>query len=133
MVIGHEAEEQVEEEAEQAPEHMEQEIQVDGQLSEPECYYFLDPIKVIPLCHIPPQRSLSAEQEMLSPQAPPPTWDSPPRPSPLKSKKNLLPYLEAADLETSSQAASYREEHLLATPEEDIDPKLMEFVKRSIP
>ncbi|CAA7037655.1 unnamed protein product [Microthlaspi erraticum] len=50
--------------------------------------------------------------------------------SPLKSKKNLLPYLEAADLETSSQAASYREEHLLATPEEEIDPELIEFVKR---
>ncbi|CAA7028541.1 unnamed protein product [Microthlaspi erraticum] len=67
---------------------------------------------------------------MSSPRAPPPTWDSPPRLSPLKSKKNLLPYLEAADLETSSQAASYREEHLLATPEEEIDPELIEFVKR---
>ncbi|CAA7054500.1 unnamed protein product [Microthlaspi erraticum] len=66
---------------------------------------------------------------MSSPQAPPPSWDSPPRLSPLKSKKNLLPYLEAADLETSSQAA-YREEHLLATPEEEIDPELIEFVKR---
>ncbi|CAA7057266.1 unnamed protein product [Microthlaspi erraticum] len=48
----------------------------------------------------------------------------------LKTKKKLLPYLEAADLETSSQAASYREEHLLATPEEEIDPELIEFVKR---
>ncbi|CAA7028539.1 unnamed protein product [Microthlaspi erraticum] len=90
----------------------------------------LDPIKAIPLRHIPPQRVLLDEQEMSSPQAPPPTWDSPPRLSPLKSKKNLLPYLEAADLETSSQAASYREEHLLATPEEEIDPELIEFVKR---
>ncbi|CAA7045568.1 unnamed protein product [Microthlaspi erraticum] len=35
-----------------------------------------------------------------------------------------------SDLETSSQAASYREEHLLATPEEEIDPELIEFVKR---
>ncbi|CAA7023993.1 unnamed protein product [Microthlaspi erraticum] len=41
---------------------------------------------------------------MSSPQAPPPSWDSPPRLSPLKSKKNLLPYLEAADLETMSLA-----------------------------
>ncbi|CAA7015118.1 unnamed protein product [Microthlaspi erraticum] len=48
----------------------------------------------------------------------------------LKTKKKLLPYLEAADLETSSQAASYQEEHLLATPEEEIDPELIEFVKR---
>ncbi|CAA7048957.1 unnamed protein product [Microthlaspi erraticum] len=46
------------------------------------------------------------------------------------TKKKLLPYLEAADLETSSQAASYQEEHLLATPEEEIDPELIEFVKR---
>ncbi|CAA7020493.1 unnamed protein product [Microthlaspi erraticum] len=78
----------------------------------------LDPIKAIPLRHIPPQRNLLDEQEMSSPQAPPPSWepyDSPKKLSPLKSKKNLLPYLEAADLETSSQAASYREEHLLAT------------------
>ncbi|CAA7024145.1 unnamed protein product [Microthlaspi erraticum] len=67
---------------------------------------------------------------MSSPQAPPPSWDSPPRLSSLKTKKKLLPYLEAADLETSSQAASYREEHLLATPEEEIDPELIEFVKR---
>ncbi|CAA7036945.1 unnamed protein product [Microthlaspi erraticum] len=90
----------------------------------------LDPIKAIPLRHIPPQRDLLDEQEMSSPQAPPPSWDSPPKLSPLKSKKKLLPYLEAADLETSSQAASYREEHLLATPEEEIDPELIEFVKR---
>ncbi|CAA7038418.1 unnamed protein product [Microthlaspi erraticum] len=67
---------------------------------------------------------------MSSPQAPPPSWDSPPKLSSLKTKKKLLPYLEAADLETSSQAASYREEHLLATPEEEIDPELIEFVKR---
>ncbi|CAA7039518.1 unnamed protein product [Microthlaspi erraticum] len=67
---------------------------------------------------------------MSSPQAPPPSWDSPPRLSSLKTKKKLLPYLEAADLETSSQAASYREEHLLATPEEEINPELIEFVKR---
>ncbi|CAA7051108.1 unnamed protein product [Microthlaspi erraticum] len=63
----------------------------------------LDPIKAIPLRHIPPQRDLLDEQEMSNPQAPPPTWDSPPRLSLLKSKKNLLPYLEAADLETSSK------------------------------
>ncbi|CAA7029399.1 unnamed protein product [Microthlaspi erraticum] len=62
--------------------------------------------------------------------APPPSWDSPPRPSTLKTKKKLLPYLEAADLETSSQAASHQEEHLLATPEEEINPELIEFVKR---
>ncbi|CAA7033510.1 unnamed protein product [Microthlaspi erraticum] len=49
---------------------------------------------------------------------------------PLEVQEELLPYLEAADLETSSQAASYREEHLLATPEEEIDPELIEFVKR---
>ncbi|CAA7020275.1 unnamed protein product [Microthlaspi erraticum] len=49
---------------------------------------------------------------------------------PLEDKKKLLPYLEAADLETSSQAASHQEEHLLATPEEEIDPELIEFVKR---
>ncbi|CAA7020056.1 unnamed protein product [Microthlaspi erraticum] len=49
---------------------------------------------------------------------------------PLKTKKKLLPYLEAADLETSSQAASHQEEHLLATPEEEINPELIEFVKR---
>ncbi|CAA7051090.1 unnamed protein product [Microthlaspi erraticum] len=67
---------------------------------------------------------------MLDPQAPPPSWDSPPRPSTLKTKKKLLPYLEAADLETSSQAASHQEEHLLATPEEEINPELIEFVKR---
>ncbi|CAA7052923.1 unnamed protein product [Microthlaspi erraticum] len=66
---------------------------------------------------------------MSSPQAPPPSWDSPPN-YPLKTKKKLLPYLEAADLETSSQAASHQEEHLLATPEEEIDPELIEFVKR---
>ncbi|CAA7025560.1 unnamed protein product [Microthlaspi erraticum] len=60
----------------------------------------------------------------------PPSWDSPPKLSSLKTKKKLLPYLEAADLETSSQAASYQEEHLLATPEEEIDPELIEFVKR---
>ncbi|CAA7041289.1 unnamed protein product [Microthlaspi erraticum] len=66
----------------------------------------------------------------VSPQAPPPSWDSPPRPSTLKTKKKLLPYLEAADLETSSQAASHQEEHLLATPEEEINPELIEFVKR---
>ncbi|CAA7016803.1 unnamed protein product [Microthlaspi erraticum] len=59
---------------------------------------------------------------MLSPQAPPPSWDSPPRPSTLKTKKKLLPYLEAADLETSSQAASHQEE--------EINPELIEFVKR---
>ncbi|CAA7036948.1 unnamed protein product [Microthlaspi erraticum] len=85
----------------------------------------LDPIKAIPLRHIPPQRDLLDEQDMSSTQAPPPSWepyDSPQKLSPLKSKKNLFPYLEAADLETSSQAASYREEHLLATPEEEIDP-----------
>ncbi|CAA7027634.1 unnamed protein product [Microthlaspi erraticum] len=68
------------------------------------------PIKAIPLRHIPPQRNLLER-----------TRDT---------KKKLLPYLEAADLETSSQAASYREEHLLATPEEEIDPELIEFVKR---
>ncbi|CAA7059864.1 unnamed protein product [Microthlaspi erraticum] len=67
---------------------------------------------------------------MSSPQAPPPSWDSPPKLSSLKTKKKLLPYLEAADLETSSQAASYREEHLLATPEEEINPEMIEFVKR---
>ncbi|CAA7044121.1 unnamed protein product [Microthlaspi erraticum] len=55
-------------------------------------------------------KHLLSEQEMLSPQAPPPSWDSPPRPSTLKTKKKLLPYLEAADLETSSQAASHQEE-----------------------
>ncbi|CAA7040070.1 unnamed protein product [Microthlaspi erraticum] len=54
----------------------------------------------------------------------------PPRPSTLKTKKKLLPYLEAADLETSSQAASHQEEYLLATPEEEINPELIEFVKR---
>ncbi|CAA7053431.1 unnamed protein product [Microthlaspi erraticum] len=31
---------------------------------------------------------------MLSPQAPPPSWDSPPRPSTLKTKKKLLPTLK---------------------------------------
>ncbi|CAA7018049.1 unnamed protein product [Microthlaspi erraticum] len=66
------------------------------------------PIKAMPLRHIPPQRPLD-EQEMSSPQAPPPSWDT--------------------DLETSSQAAS-QEEHLLATPEEEINPELIEFVKR---
>ncbi|CAA7040979.1 unnamed protein product [Microthlaspi erraticum] len=50
--------------------------------------------------------------------------------STLKTKKKLLPYLEAADLETSSQAASHQEEYLLATPEEEINPELIEFVKR---
>ncbi|CAA7045166.1 unnamed protein product [Microthlaspi erraticum] len=75
-------------------------------------------------------KHLLSEQEMLSPQAPPPSWDSPPRPSTLKTKKKLLPYLEAADLETSSQAASHQEEYLLATPEEEINPELIEFVKR---
>ncbi|CAA7046722.1 unnamed protein product [Microthlaspi erraticum] len=65
---------------------------------------------------------------MSSPQAPPPSWDSPPRLS-LEDKKKLLPYLEAADLETSSQAASHKK-NLLATPEEEIDPELIEFVKR---
>ncbi|CAA7052814.1 unnamed protein product [Microthlaspi erraticum] len=47
-------------------------------------------------------KHLLSEQEMLSPQAPPPSWDSPPRPSTLKTKKKLLPYLEAADLETEA-------------------------------
>ncbi|CAA7040998.1 unnamed protein product [Microthlaspi erraticum] len=61
---------------------------------------------------------------------PPPSWDSPPRPSSLKTKKKLLPHLEAADLETSSQAASYQEEHFLATREEEIDLELIKFVKR---
>ncbi|CAA7020248.1 unnamed protein product [Microthlaspi erraticum] len=55
-------------------------------------------------------KHLLSEQEMSSPQAPPPSWDSPPRLSTLKTKKKLLPYLEAADLETSSQAASHQEE-----------------------
>ncbi|CAA7048971.1 unnamed protein product [Microthlaspi erraticum] len=54
----------------------------------------LDPIKAIPLRHIPPQRDLLDEQEMSSPQAPPPSWDSPPRLSPLKSKKNFFPTLK---------------------------------------
>ncbi|CAA7030795.1 unnamed protein product [Microthlaspi erraticum] len=40
MVVGHEAEEQIEEQAEQAPELMEQEIQVNEELGEPDCYYF---------------------------------------------------------------------------------------------
>ncbi|CAA7021765.1 unnamed protein product [Microthlaspi erraticum] len=66
------------------------------------------PIKAIPLRHIPPQSHLLSEQEMSSPQAPPPSWDSPPKLSSLKTKKKLLPYLEAADLETSSQAASHK-------------------------
>ncbi|CAA7046778.1 unnamed protein product [Microthlaspi erraticum] len=66
------------------------------------------PIKAMPIRHIPPQSNLLSEQEMLSPQAPPPSWDSPPRPSTLKTKKKLLPYLEAADLETSSQAVTPR-------------------------
>ncbi|CAA7039931.1 unnamed protein product [Microthlaspi erraticum] len=47
----------------------------------------------------------------------------------LEDQEETSSYLEAADLETSSQAAS-QEEHLLATPEEEIDPELIEFVKR---
>ncbi|CAA7041018.1 unnamed protein product [Microthlaspi erraticum] len=64
------------------------------------------PIKAMPIRHIPPQRPLG-EQEMSSPQAPPPSWDSPPRPS-LEDKEETSSYLEAADLETSSQAASHQ-------------------------
>ncbi|CAA7050375.1 unnamed protein product [Microthlaspi erraticum] len=60
-------------------------------------------MRAIPLRQIPPQRDLLDEQEMSSPQAPPPSWDSPPKLSILKTKKKLLPYLEAADLETSSK------------------------------
>ncbi|CAA7037700.1 unnamed protein product [Microthlaspi erraticum] len=87
------------------------------------------PYKGDPLRHIPPQRDLLTNKRcqalkhhhllgiVLQNYL-------------LEDKKKLLPYLEAADLETSSQAASYREEHLLATPEEEIDPELIEFVKR---
>ncbi|CAA7024176.1 unnamed protein product [Microthlaspi erraticum] len=77
------------------------------------------PIKAIPLCHISLQRNFPTEQEISSPQAPPPSWESynsPPSLSPLMTKKNLLLYLQAADLETSSQADFDREKHLLVTP-----------------
>ncbi|CAA7027688.1 unnamed protein product [Microthlaspi erraticum] len=40
MLIGHEAEHQAEEQAEQAPELMEQEIQANEEVGEPDCYYF---------------------------------------------------------------------------------------------
>ncbi|CAA7040396.1 unnamed protein product [Microthlaspi erraticum] len=90
----------------------------------------LDPIKAIPLRHIPPQRTSWTNKRCQALKHHHLLGIVLQKLSPLKSKKNLLPYLEAADLETSSQAASYREEHLLATPEEEIDPELIEFVKR---
>ncbi|CAA7034109.1 unnamed protein product [Microthlaspi erraticum] len=92
-----------------------------------------NPIRAIRLRHISPQRSDPIESRMSSFQAPPPSWEpynSRLGLAPLKKKKNFLPYLEAADLETSSQAVFNLEEHLLATPEEEIDPELIEFVKR---
>ncbi|CAA7045142.1 unnamed protein product [Microthlaspi erraticum] len=88
------------------------------------------PIKAMPIRHIPPQSHLLSEQEMLSPQAPPPSWDSPPRPSTLKTRRNFFLTLKQPTWRRLAKPHHTKKRHLLATPEEEINPELIEFVKR---